>query len=60
MLEPQGRSNRPALELHVPEPEARPGDEIDFSHIAIPPAWRDVRAPTSTSIPPTSATMLTA
>jgi 2-oxoisovalerate dehydrogenase E1 component alpha subunit len=32
------RRNRPALELHVPEPEARPGDPVDFSHIQIPPA----------------------
>jgi 2-oxoisovalerate dehydrogenase E1 component alpha subunit len=32
------RRNRPALALHVPEPEARPGDEVDFSHIQIPPA----------------------
>jgi 2-oxoisovalerate dehydrogenase E1 component alpha subunit len=32
------RRNRPALELYVPEPEARPGDEVDFSHIHIPPA----------------------
>jgi 2-oxoisovalerate dehydrogenase E1 component alpha subunit len=32
------RPNRPALSLHVPEPEARPGDEVDFSHITIPPA----------------------
>jgi 2-oxoisovalerate dehydrogenase E1 component alpha subunit len=32
------RRNRPALALHVPEPDARPGEEIDFSHIAIPPA----------------------
>jgi 2-oxoisovalerate dehydrogenase E1 component alpha subunit len=32
------RRNRPALELHVPEPEARPGDEPDFSHIQVPPA----------------------
>jgi 2-oxoisovalerate dehydrogenase E1 component alpha subunit len=31
-------SNRPALALHVPEPEARPGDEVDFSHIEIPAA----------------------
>jgi 2-oxoisovalerate dehydrogenase E1 component alpha subunit len=38
MLEPQERPNRPALALHVPEPNARPGDEIDFSHIARPPA----------------------
>jgi 2-oxoisovalerate dehydrogenase E1 component alpha subunit len=32
------RANRPALELHVPEPDARPGDEVDFSHIRIPEA----------------------
>ena len=38
MLEPTERRNRPALELYVPEPGARPGDEIDFSHIVIPEA----------------------
>ena len=38
MLEPTERRNRPALSLHVPEPEARPGDEVDFSHIQIPAA----------------------
>jgi 2-oxoisovalerate dehydrogenase E1 component alpha subunit len=32
------RPNRPALSLHVPEPNARPGDEPDFSHLDIPPA----------------------
>jgi 2-oxoisovalerate dehydrogenase E1 component alpha subunit len=32
------RPNRPALSLHVPEPPARPGDEIDFNHIEIPAA----------------------
>ena len=32
------RRNRPALSLHVPEPEGRPGDEPDFSHIVIPAA----------------------
>ena len=31
-------SNRPALELHVPEPKFRPGDAVDFGHIEIPPA----------------------
>jgi 2-oxoisovalerate dehydrogenase E1 component alpha subunit len=30
------RRNRPALALHVPEPDARPGDKVDFSHITIP------------------------
>jgi 2-oxoisovalerate dehydrogenase E1 component alpha subunit len=43
------RPNRPALSLHVPEPEARPGDSPDFSHIAIPAAGSvprpDVAAP---------------
>ena len=32
------RRNRPALELYVPEPQARPGDDADFSHIEVPPA----------------------
>jgi 2-oxoisovalerate dehydrogenase E1 component alpha subunit len=32
------RPNRPALSLHVPEPEARPGDAVDFSHVEIPAA----------------------
>ena len=32
------RRNRPALSLHVPEPDARPGDAVDFSGIAIPAA----------------------
>jgi len=29
------RRNRPALSLHVPEPQARPGDAVDFSGIVI-------------------------
>ena len=44
MNEETERLNRPALSLHVPEPEARPGDEVDFSHIAIPAAG-SVRRP---------------
>jgi len=32
------RRNRPALSLYVPEPEGRPGQEPDFSNIAIPAA----------------------
>jgi 2-oxoisovalerate dehydrogenase E1 component alpha subunit len=40
------RPNRPALSLHVPEPPARPGDAVDFSHIAIPEAG-SVRRPDS-------------
>ncbi|ROT95131.1 3-methyl-2-oxobutanoate dehydrogenase (2-methylpropanoyl-transferring) subunit alpha [Altererythrobacter sp. FM1] len=27
--------NRPSLRLHVPEPKFRPGDEVDFSHLAV-------------------------
>jgi 2-oxoisovalerate dehydrogenase E1 component alpha subunit len=38
------RPNRPALSLHVPEPNARPGDAADFSHLQIPPAG-SVRRP---------------
>ncbi|HEX8222930.1 MAG TPA: 3-methyl-2-oxobutanoate dehydrogenase (2-methylpropanoyl-transferring) subunit alpha [Allosphingosinicella sp.] len=38
------RPNRPALSLHVPEPPARPGDEVDFSHVEIPAAG-SVRRP---------------
>ena len=50
MLEPTERRNRPALELYVPEPNARPGDEVDFSHIVIPPAGSVLR-PDVTSSP---------
>jgi len=32
------RANRPSLSLHVPEPEARPGDEPDFSWVEVPAA----------------------
>ncbi|MET0309360.1 MAG: 3-methyl-2-oxobutanoate dehydrogenase (2-methylpropanoyl-transferring) subunit alpha [Sphingomonas sp.] len=32
------RANLPPLSLHVPEPRFRPGDEADFSDIAVPPA----------------------
>jgi 2-oxoisovalerate dehydrogenase E1 component alpha subunit len=32
------RSNLPPLELHIPEPPARPGEEADFSHISVLPA----------------------
>jgi len=44
MSETPERPNRPALSIHVPEPEARPGDAVDFSHIVIPPAG-SVRRP---------------
>ena len=29
------RGNLPPLELHIPEPPARPGEEADFSHIGV-------------------------
>jgi 2-oxoisovalerate dehydrogenase E1 component alpha subunit len=38
MTDRQERPNRPALSLHVPEPPARPGEEVDFSSLDIPPA----------------------
>jgi 2-oxoisovalerate dehydrogenase E1 component alpha subunit len=37
------RSNLPPLELHVPEPPFRPGDPVDYSHLAIPPAGAQLR-----------------
>jgi 2-oxoisovalerate dehydrogenase E1 component alpha subunit len=40
----QGRGrNIPPLALHVPEPKFRPGDPVDFSHIAVPPAGAQAR-----------------
>ncbi|MES2989207.1 MAG: 3-methyl-2-oxobutanoate dehydrogenase (2-methylpropanoyl-transferring) subunit alpha [Pseudomonadota bacterium] len=30
--------NLPRLSLHVPEPKFRPGDEVDFSDVDVPPA----------------------
>jgi 2-oxoisovalerate dehydrogenase E1 component alpha subunit len=44
MADRNERPNRPALSLHVPEPPARPGDEVDFSYIDVPPAG-SVRRP---------------
>ena len=43
MADKSERRNRPALSLHVPEPDARPGDEVDFSHIVIPAAGSAAR-----------------
>ena len=37
------RPNQPRLELHVPEPPARPGEEADFSHIRVLPAGETPR-----------------
>ncbi|HEX8667264.1 MAG TPA: 3-methyl-2-oxobutanoate dehydrogenase (2-methylpropanoyl-transferring) subunit alpha [Allosphingosinicella sp.] len=50
MTTPPERPNRPALSLHVPEPDARPGDEVDFSHIRIPAAG-SVRRPDIAAAP---------
>jgi 2-oxoisovalerate dehydrogenase E1 component alpha subunit len=32
------RSNLPPMQLYVPEPPSRPGEDADFSHIVVPPA----------------------
>ncbi|HEX8059164.1 MAG TPA: 3-methyl-2-oxobutanoate dehydrogenase (2-methylpropanoyl-transferring) subunit alpha [Novosphingobium sp.] len=37
------RGNLPPLELHVPEPKYRPGDPVDYSDLAIPPAGAQPR-----------------
>jgi 2-oxoisovalerate dehydrogenase E1 component alpha subunit len=37
------RGNLPPLELYVPEPLYRPGDEVDYSHLVIPEAGRQPR-----------------
>jgi 2-oxoisovalerate dehydrogenase E1 component alpha subunit len=39
------RTNRPVLELHVPEPRFRPGDKPDFSGLVIPAAGAAPRPP---------------
>ncbi len=38
-----GRTNLPPLSLHVPEPKYRPGDPVDYSDLAIPPAGAQPR-----------------
>ncbi|WP_126172661.1 3-methyl-2-oxobutanoate dehydrogenase (2-methylpropanoyl-transferring) subunit alpha [Altericroceibacterium xinjiangense] len=38
MTKGEDRKNRPGLSLHVPEPKFRPGDKVDFTHLAIPEA----------------------
>ena len=35
--------NLPPLSLHVPEPPFRPGDKVDYAHLAIPPAGAQPR-----------------
>ncbi|MGQ0660843.1 thiamine pyrophosphate-dependent enzyme [Sphingosinicella sp.] len=47
MAKRQERANRPALSLHVPEPEARPGDAVDFGAIAVPAAGAAPRPDTN-------------
>ena len=37
------RGNKPALELHVPEPFYRPGDKADFSHVQVTQAGAQPR-----------------
>ena len=37
------RGNLPPLELHVPEPKYRPGDQVDYSDLPIPPAGAQPR-----------------
>lgn len=37
-VDPTDRRNAPALSLHVPEPDYRPGDTPDFSKVVVPPA----------------------
>ena len=38
MADRPDRTNKPKLELHVPEPSYRPGDSVDFAHIDVPEA----------------------
>jgi len=37
------RGNLPPLSLHVPEPQYRPGDKVDYSGLSIPPAGAQPR-----------------
>ena len=39
----RGRYNRPRLSLHVPEPQCRPGDTVDFSNIPVSEAGAQAR-----------------
>ncbi|MGB3738639.1 MAG: thiamine pyrophosphate-dependent enzyme, partial [Pontixanthobacter sp.] len=43
MADRPDRSNKPTLELHVPEPSYRPGDTVDFAHITVPEAGAQAR-----------------
>jgi 2-oxoisovalerate dehydrogenase E1 component alpha subunit len=48
----QPPANRPALQLHVPEPRFRPGDEADFTDIVVPEP--DLAAPPAENVAPSS------
>ena len=50
MVQDRDRQNLPPLSLHVPEPHSRPGDEVDFTDLAVPPAG-EMRRPDETSLP---------
>lgn len=43
------RANLPPLSLHVPEPRFRPGDDVDFSDVDVPPAGAQRRPDTAAS-----------
>ncbi len=42
-ISPRTMRNKPALQLHVPEPKFRPGDTVDYSHFEILPAGAHAR-----------------
>ncbi|HEX8421361.1 MAG TPA: 3-methyl-2-oxobutanoate dehydrogenase (2-methylpropanoyl-transferring) subunit alpha, partial [Sphingomonas sp.] len=41
------RANLRPLSLHVPEPKFRPGDEVDFAAVEVPPAGAQRRPDTA-------------
>jgi 2-oxoisovalerate dehydrogenase E1 component alpha subunit len=47
MASDKKRRNLPSLELYVPEPKFRPGDEADFSDVEVPPAGETRRPDTA-------------
>ncbi|MEQ9662584.1 MAG: 3-methyl-2-oxobutanoate dehydrogenase (2-methylpropanoyl-transferring) subunit alpha [Parasphingopyxis sp.] len=47
MAADEPRRNLPPLQLHIPEPKFRPGDEADFSDIEVPPAGETPRPDTA-------------
>jgi 2-oxoisovalerate dehydrogenase E1 component alpha subunit len=47
MTDDRVRANLPPLSLHVPEPRFRPGDEVDFVDVEIPPAGATRRPDTA-------------